>query len=116
MLSPRGSEMMDSMGKIMVVASMYPATRINVKPIKCEHTSILYNMLLFKTLRYVFYKCIVILEHYYMYTKRILNSTFFANILVCFKQMQCDNDAIICVFKSFDIIIDSCTALNICLF
>ena len=31
----------------MVVASMYPASRIDVKPINCEHTSILVdNMLL----------------------------------------------------------------------
>ena len=31
----------------MVVASMYPASRIVVKPIRCEHTSILVdNMLL----------------------------------------------------------------------
>ena len=33
----------------MVVASMYPASRIVVKPISCEHTSILVdNMLLLK--------------------------------------------------------------------
>ena len=33
----------------MVVASMYPASRIDVKPINCEHTSILVdNMLLLK--------------------------------------------------------------------
>ena len=31
----------------MVVASMYPARRIVVKPINCEFTSILDNMLLF---------------------------------------------------------------------
>ena len=31
----------------MVVASMYPASRIDVKPINCEHTSIMVdNMLL----------------------------------------------------------------------
>ena len=31
----------------LVVASMYPASRIDVKPINCEHTSILVdNMLL----------------------------------------------------------------------
>ena len=31
----------------MVVATMYPASRIDVKPINCEHTSILVdNMLL----------------------------------------------------------------------
>ena len=34
-------------GGDMVVASMYPASRIVVKPINCEHTSILVdNMLL----------------------------------------------------------------------
>ena len=33
----------------MVVASMYPASRIDVKPINCEHTRILVdNMLLLK--------------------------------------------------------------------
>ena len=36
-------------GGDMVVASMYPASRIVVKPINCEHTSILVdNMLLFE--------------------------------------------------------------------
>ena len=34
-------------GGAMIVASMYPASRIVVKPISCEHTSILVdNMLL----------------------------------------------------------------------
>ena len=34
-------------GGVMVVASMYPASRIDVKPINCEHTSNLVdNMLL----------------------------------------------------------------------
>ena len=51
-----------------------------------------------------------------MYTKLILNSTIIENILVCFIQMQCDNEALICVFKSLDFIIDYCTALDICLF
>ena len=52
LLSPRGLEMIDSwggggVGGGMVVASMYPASRIVVKPINCEHTSILVdNMLL----------------------------------------------------------------------
>ena len=33
----------------IVVAAMYPASRIDVKPINCEHTSILVdNMLLLK--------------------------------------------------------------------
>ena len=31
----------------MVVASMYPASRIVVKPISCEHTSILVDNMLF---------------------------------------------------------------------
>ena len=31
----------------MVVASMYPASRIVVKPISCEHTSILADNMLF---------------------------------------------------------------------
>ena len=30
----------------MVVASMYPASRIDVKPINCEHTSILVDSML----------------------------------------------------------------------
>ena len=64
----------------MVVASMYPASRIVVKPINCEHTSILVdNMLLFRTLRYDFCKCSVILEHRYVFAKRILNSNIIAN-------------------------------------
>ena len=48
LLSPRGLEMINSWGGGgMVVASMYPAIRIVVKPISCEHTSILVdNMLL----------------------------------------------------------------------
>ena len=49
LLSPRGLEMINSWGGGggMVVASMYPASRIVVKPINCEHTSILVdNMLL----------------------------------------------------------------------
>ena len=52
----------------MVIASMYPASRIVVKPINCEYTSILEdNMLLSRTLRYDFCKCSVILEHRYVY-------------------------------------------------
>ena len=47
LLSPRGLEMINTWGGGMVVASMYPASRIDVKPINCEHTSILVdNMLL----------------------------------------------------------------------
>ena len=55
----------------MVVASIYPASRIVVKPISCEYTSILDNTLLLRTLRYDFCKCSVILEHRYVYTKQI---------------------------------------------
>ena len=50
LLSPRGLEMINSWcggGGGMVVASMYRASRIVVKPINCEHTNILVdNMLL----------------------------------------------------------------------
>ena len=86
----------------MAVASMYPACRIVVKPINCEYTSILVdNMLLLRTLRYDFCKCSVILEHRYVYTKRILNSTIIANIKVCSIQMQCVIEALMCIFKTF---------------
>ena len=37
-------------GKVMVVASMYPASRIVIKPINCECTSILNNIILLRTL------------------------------------------------------------------
>ena len=37
-------------GGVMVVTSMYPASRIVVKPINCECTSILNNLLLLRTL------------------------------------------------------------------
>ena len=74
----------------MVVASMYPASSIVVKPINCEYKSILVDtMLLLRTLRYDFCKCSVILEHRYVNAKRILNSTIIANIKVCSIQMQC---------------------------
>ena len=51
LLTPRGLEMINTWGGGggggMVVASMYPASRIDVKPINCGHTSILVdNMLL----------------------------------------------------------------------
>ena len=36
----------------MVVASMFPASRVVVKPIKCEYTRILDNMPLLGTFRY----------------------------------------------------------------
>ena len=85
----------------MIVVSMYPTSRIVVKPINCEYTSILDNMLLLRTLRYDFCKCSVILEHRYVYTKHILNSTFIATIEVCFIQMQCVIEALICIFKTF---------------
>ena len=85
----------------MVVASMYPASRIVVKPINCEYTCILMdNMLLLRTLRYDFCKCSVILEHRYVYTKRILNGTIIANIKVCFIQMQCVIEAFMYIFET----------------
>ena len=37
-------------GKVMVVASMYPASRIVIKSINCECTSILNNIILLRTL------------------------------------------------------------------
>ena len=37
-------------GGVMVIASMYPACRIVVKPTNCECTSILNNMILLRTL------------------------------------------------------------------
>ena len=48
LLSPRGLEMINSMGGGggMVDAPMYPASRIAVKPTICEYTSIVGNMLL----------------------------------------------------------------------
>ena len=85
----------------MVVASIYPASRIDVKPINCEHTSILVDNMLFRTLRYDFCKCSVIFEHRYVYTKHILNSTIVANIKVRSIQMQCVIEALMCIFKTF---------------
>ena len=85
----------------MVVASMYPASKIVAKPINCETTGILDKMLLLGTLRYDFCKCSVILEHRYVYTKRILNSTIIVNFEVCFVQMQCVIEALMCIFKTF---------------
>ena len=40
-----------------------------------------------------------------------LNNTNIVNIGICFIQMQCDTGA----FKRFDLIINYCTALKICL-
>ena len=60
-------------GGVMVVASMYSASRIVVKLINCEYISILNSVLLLRTLRYDICKCDVILEHRYVHTKRILN-------------------------------------------
>ena len=51
----------------MVVAPMYPASRIVAKAINCEYTSILDNMLLLRTLIFDFCKCSGILEHRYVY-------------------------------------------------
>ena len=65
------------MGGGMVVASMYPASRIVIKPINCGYTSILDTMLLLRKLRYDFCKCSLILEHRYVYTQRIFNSTYY---------------------------------------
>ena len=100
----------------MVIAAMYLASRVVVKPTNCEYTSILDKILSLRTSRYDFCKCSVILEHRYVYTKRVLNSTIIANIEVCFIQMQCVIEALMCIFKTLDLIINSCTALNICLF
>ena len=97
----------------MVVASMYPASRKVVKPINCKYTSMLDDMLLLRTLRYDFCKCIVILEHRYVYTKRILISTIIANIEV-YILYKCN--ALLkhwCVYsKRFDLIMNSCTAYS----
>ena len=95
----------------MIVVSMYPASRIVVIPINCEYTSILDNMLFLRTLRYDFCKCSVILEHRYVYTKRILNRTIIANIEVYYIQMHCVIEALICYSKRFDFFIHCCTAL-----
>ena len=49
LFSPRGLEMTNTWGGGgggMVVASMYPASRIDVKPINCEQTSILVDIML----------------------------------------------------------------------
>ena len=85
----------------MVVDSMLPASRIVVIPINCEYTSIFDNTLLLRTFIYAFCKSSVLLEHRYVYTKRILNSTIIANIEVCYIQMQCVIEALICIFKTF---------------
>ena len=57
LLSPWGLGMMNSMGKVIVVASMYPASKTVVKPIKCEYTSIFHHILfsIIEKLRYVSY-------------------------------------------------------------
>ena len=48
-----------------------------------------------------------------MYTQRILNSIINANIEICFIQMQCDIETLICVMyvKRFDLILNLRTAL-----
>ena len=107
LLSPQGLEIINSFffeggGGGLDVASVYPASRIVVIPIDCEHTSILVdNMLLLRTLRYDFCKCSVIFEHRYVYIKRILRSSIIANIEVCFIQMQCIIEALMYIFKTF---------------
>ena len=57
---------------VIAIASMYPASRIVVKPIYSEYTSMLDNMPLLRKLKYDFCKCYVILEQRYVYTKGIL--------------------------------------------
>ena len=101
LLSPSGLEMINSLGVGVLVVSVYPASSIAVTPINCEYTSILDKKLLLGTLRYHFCQCNVVLEHRYVYTKRIFNGTFIANIQVCFIRMQCVSEALICIFKTF---------------
>ena len=48
-----------------------------------------------------------------MYTEYILISSLTANIEGRFIQMQCASEALKCTFKSFYLIINSCTSLNI---
>ena len=70
LLSPQVlEEMIKSMGGGMVVASLFPSSRIVVKQIIFEYTRILDNMLLLRTLRYGFCKWSVILELLYVYKK-----------------------------------------------
>ena len=81
--------MINSMG-VMVVSPMFPAIRIVVKRINCEYTSILDNMLLLRTLRYDYCKCSVILEHRYVYTKRILIEILLQSLrYVSYKKAMC---------------------------
>ena len=60
LLSPRGFGGDDQIylggGGGMVVASMFPASRIVVRLMKCEYTRIWNNILLLRTLRYGFCK------------------------------------------------------------
>ena len=89
LLSPRGlEEMIKSMG-VMVVASIFPASRKVVKPIKCEYTRILDNMLLLRKFRYG-YKCDIgaSLCVYKTCIQTVLNSNIIANIEICFIRMQ----------------------------
>ena len=51
-----------------------------------------------------------------MYTKHILDSTIIANIEECFIRMQCVIEAFNVYSNRFDLIINSCTALNFCYF
>ena len=52
-----------------------------------------------------------------MYSKRVLNNII-ANIEICFIQMQCDIEAFLKYVnsKKFDLIMNYCTPLDICLF
>ena len=86
----------------MVVASMYPASRIDVKPINCEHTSILVdNMLLLEPWDMISSRVVWYSEHRYVYTKHVLNSTIIVNIKVYSLQKQCVIEALMCMFKTF---------------
>ena len=73
LLSPRGlEEILKSMGEgAMVVASIFPASRIVVKPIKCAFFKILDNILLIE------------------------------DIKILFLQMKCDIEASLFVYKTY---------------
>ena len=86
----------------MVIASMFPPGRKVVKPIKCEYTRILDNMLLLRTYIEIWLlqmNCDIGAS--LLVEKRILNSTIIAYIEVCFIRMQCVIGGLICIFKRF---------------